>query len=51
MRHMSRYIECGNLILLTISLEFDGVVAFVTIKDQETIATVRSLGCRPIKVF
>jgi hypothetical protein len=39
MRGMSRHTERDNLILLTISLEFDGVVAFMTIEDQETIGT------------
>jgi hypothetical protein len=32
-RGMSRHTEGNNLIILTISLEFDGVVTFMTIKD------------------
>jgi hypothetical protein len=48
MRGMRRHTERNDLIL-AIFLEFDGVVTFVTIKDQEAIATVRSLRCRSIK--
>jgi hypothetical protein len=48
---MSRHIERNNLILLIIFLKFEGVMTFITIKDQEAIATVYSLGCRPIKVL
>jgi hypothetical protein len=51
MRGISRYIERDNLILLAISLEFDGVVTFITIKDQESIATVRPFSYSPIKVL
>jgi hypothetical protein len=36
---MSRHTERDNLILLTVSLEVGGVVAFVTIKDQKTIGS------------
>jgi hypothetical protein len=51
MRGISRYIECNNLILLIIFLKFEGVMTFITIKDQEAIATVCSLRYRPIKVL
>jgi hypothetical protein len=50
-RGISRHIECNNLVILTISLKFDRVVTFVTIEDQEAIATICSLCCRSIKVF
>jgi hypothetical protein len=48
---MSRHTERDNLVLLTISLEVDGVVAFVTIKDEKTIGTGRFLLYRSIKVL
>ncbi|KAJ0151444.1 hypothetical protein HZ326_6046 [Fusarium oxysporum f. sp. albedinis] len=51
MRRMRRHIKRDDLVLLTISLEVDRVVTFVAIKDQTTIATVGSLGCRPVQVL
>jgi hypothetical protein len=36
---MRRHTEGNDVILLAVSLEIGGVVAFVTIKDQKTIRT------------
>jgi hypothetical protein len=40
MRRVSRHIERDDLFVLTVSLKIGRVVAFVTIEDQKTIATI-----------
>jgi hypothetical protein len=48
---MSRHTEGNNLVILAISLKIDRVMTFMTIEDQEAIATVRSLRYRLTKVL
>ena len=40
MRRMRRHTKRDDLIFLAISLKVDGVVTFVAIEDQKTIATI-----------
>jgi hypothetical protein len=37
---MRGHAECDNLVLLAICLELGGVVAFMPVKDQETIGII-----------
>ena len=39
---MRRYIECNNVMLLIVDLEFFGVVAIVAVKDKQPIFTLRT---------
>jgi hypothetical protein len=39
MRRVSRHTERDDLVVLAVSLEIGGMVAFVTIQDQKTIWT------------
>jgi hypothetical protein len=46
-----RHIECNNLCLLIVLLELKQVIALITIKNKQTIASNTTLFYMPIKVL
>jgi hypothetical protein len=48
---MRRDTKCDDFTFLATLLEFDGVMTFVAIEDQKTIAIVRSLGCTLVEML
>ena len=50
MRGVRRHVECDNVVLLAVGLEFFGVVAIVAVKDKQPIFTLRTRYCVEIEV-
>ena len=48
---MRRHTKCENIILLTIELEIDRVVALVAVKDEKAILTFRTRFRMNIEMF
>ena len=48
---MRRHVECDNIILLAVSLEFFRVVAIITVKDKQPIFTLRTRYYMEIEVL
>lgn len=46
-----QHAERNYIVFFAIYLKVGRVVAFVAIKDHETIATICSLNCTPVKVL
>ena len=48
---MRRHIERNNVVLLAEELEFDRVVAFIAVKDQQPVFAFRTRRCMEVEVL
>ena len=51
MGRVYRYIECNDIILLAVLLELGGVVAFVTVENQQPVRALCSRRCMVIEML
>ncbi len=48
---MRRHVECNDLVLLAMELEFGRVVALVAIEDQQPVFAFRARRCVEVEVL
>ena len=48
---MRRHVECNDVVLLAVELEFGRVVAFVAVEDQQPIFAFCTTCCMVVEVL